>query len=142
MALKGLDHYNVACGDLDASRKFYKRALGMEEGARPAFDTPGAWLYCGGHPVVHLSPRRKRPSKTTGKFDHIAFFAEDLAGLLRRLKRRKVEHAVRIIPETDGNPASGGKQVFLWDPDGVKIELNFGPAERLPRGTPISDRLP
>ena len=142
MPINGIDHYNVACSDLDVSRKFYKGVLGMEEGSRPNFDAPGAWFYAGGHPIVHLSPRKMRPSKTTGRFDHIALFAEDLPKVLSRLKRKKVNHAVRIIPELEGNVASGGRQVFIWDPDGVKIELNFKAGERIPRGTKIADRVP
>ncbi len=142
MAVNGIDHYNIACADLDVSRKFYDKVLDMKEGSRPPFDTPGAWLYAGGHPILHLSPRKMRPTKTTGRFDHIALFAEDLPGVLRKMKRLKIEHAVRVIPEMKGNAASGGRQVFLWDPDGVKIELNFAAHERLPRGTKLADRVP
>ena len=113
MAVNGIDHYNIACADLDVSRKFYDKVLDMKEGSRPPFDTPGAWLYAGGHPILHLSPRKMRPTKTTGRFDHIALFAEDLPGVLRKMKRLKIEHAVRVIPEMEGNAASGGRQVFL-----------------------------
>lgn len=142
MSINGVDHYNIACADLDASCKFYDKALGMKPGSRPPFDTPGAWLYAGGHPILHLSPRKMRPTKTTGRFDHIALFADDLPGTLSRLKRNKIKHAVRLIPEMEGNVASGGRQVFLYDPDNIKIELNFKAGERVPRGTKIAPRIP
>lgn len=142
MAVSGIDHYNIACADLDVSRKFYDKVLDMKSGSRPAFDAPGAWLYAGGHPILHLSPRKMRAAKTTGRFDHIALSAQDLPGVLRKLKRLKIDHAVRVIPEMEGNVASGGRQVFLWDPDNVKIELNFAAHERLPRGTKLADRPP
>ena len=46
MTICGLDHFNVVTSDLEASRRFYVRVLGLREGARPPFDFPGAWLYC------------------------------------------------------------------------------------------------
>ena len=139
MPLEGLNHYNVAVADLEASRRFYTGVLGLVDGMRPPFETPGAWLYVGDEPVVHLSPAKRRPSKTTGRFDHIAFTASDLPGMVRRLKRKQVDFVVRKVPEMQGNPNAGGSQVFIKDPDGVVIEINFARGERIPRGTPIQE---
>ncbi|MBB3992290.1 VOC family protein, partial [Croceicoccus naphthovorans] len=49
-----LDHYNILTRKLDETVRFYERALGMRSGPRPPFDVPGAWLYRGDHPVVHV----------------------------------------------------------------------------------------
>ena len=63
----------------------------------------------------------KKKFKDTGRFDHIAFAASDIAGVRKRLKTKKVKFREQIIPRT------GGQQIFLYDPDGVGVELNFPP---------------
>jgi hypothetical protein len=81
---------------------------------------------------VHLlGPRKPRQGivvrgtrkkfKDTGRFDHIAFAASNYAGVRRKLKTRKVKFRENIVPRT------GAMQIFLYDPDGVGVELNFPP---------------
>ncbi len=60
----------------------------------------------------------------TGRFDHIAFAASDLAGVRKRLQDKNVKFREQIVPRT------GAAQIFLYDPDGVGVELNF-PAEEV-----------
>jgi hypothetical protein len=59
----------------------------------------------------------------TGRFDHIAFAASDLPGVRNRLESKKVKFREHIVPRT------GAAQIFLYDPDGVGVELNFPPEE-------------
>ena len=63
MALRSLDHVTVNCADLDRSRAFYSQALGLTDGKRPNFAFPGAWLYVGDRPVVHLVGGRDGPPR-------------------------------------------------------------------------------
>ena len=131
MAIDGLDHITVNASDLDASRRFYVEVLGLRDGDRPAFDVPGAWLYAGDRPIVHLVGvhlvgERDRKATTTGSFDHYAFQAADLAGVIGRLKAAGIAYDLFTVP------GLGRKQVFVEDPDGVKIELNFGADEAIP----------
>jgi catechol 2,3-dioxygenase-like lactoylglutathione lyase family enzyme len=128
MAIDGLDHITVNAGDLDASRRFYVDVLGLHDGDRPAFDVPGIWLYAGGHPIVHLVGERERKAANTGAFDHYAFEAADLSGVIARLKSSGIAYELFTVP------GLGRKQVFVEDPDGVKIELNFGADEAVPDG--------
>ncbi len=120
MALTSLDHITVHCADLARSRAFYVDVLGMTDGARPAFNSPGAWLYLGGKPVVHLvAGVNKGDVKGSASLDHIAFDATDLDGTRKRLSTME-------IPFTEmGVPGGALYQVFLHDPDGIKVELNF-----------------
>jgi catechol 2,3-dioxygenase-like lactoylglutathione lyase family enzyme len=90
----------------------------MTDGDRPDFPFPGAWLYLGGRPVVHLVGRA-RSAASTGSFDHVAFEADDF----EMVRGRLVEHGVEFA-ENDV-PAFNIKQLFFPDPDGVSIELNF-----------------
>ena len=62
MAIKGLDHITVNVAELDASRRFYVDVLGLREGERPPFDSPGAWLYAGDRPIVHLVAVEEGPT--------------------------------------------------------------------------------
>ena len=58
MAITTLDHYTINTLDLDATIRFYVEVMGFENGERPAFSFPGAWLYCEGQPIVHSDRRQ------------------------------------------------------------------------------------
>jgi catechol 2,3-dioxygenase-like lactoylglutathione lyase family enzyme len=118
MPLSRLDHVTVLCSDLARSRAFYVKALGLADGERPPFDFPGAWLYVGERPVVHLIGGRNEGTKGTGSFDHVAFAATDLDGTRKRLKDAHVDFREARVP---GRPLH---QLFVIDPDGVMIEIN------------------
>ena len=132
MPLGVLQHYTIEPSDLERTKDFYCDVLGLENGDRPPLGFPGYWLYSGGVPTVHLlGPRVPRDGivvrgtekkfEDTGRFDHIAFAATDIDGVRARLQKRNVTYREQTIPRT------GGQQVFLYDPDGVGVELNFPP---------------
>ncbi|OJU91469.1 MAG: glyoxalase [Burkholderiales bacterium 66-5] len=142
MPIRRLAHFSVRTTSMDASRSFYMDVLGFKEGFRPAFNFPGAWLYLGGdeadYGVVHIirvdpsDPRGltaylgdKSASSLSGggAVDHVAFLATDLAGMRQRLKRAALEYRERTVPDL------GLHQVFVEDPSGITIELNFPAAE-------------
>lgn len=117
-----LDHFTVRCRprDLDEMRAFYVGLLGLVEGPRPDFSFPGHWLYSEGHPVVHLAGSLdSRPASGTGPLDHIAFSGRLLDGFRQLLMDRKVVFEERPVPGFDLH------QVFLRDPQGLRIELTF-----------------
>jgi catechol 2,3-dioxygenase-like lactoylglutathione lyase family enzyme len=132
MALTTLEHYLVLTSDLEATRDFYRDALGMAEGARPPLGFPGYWMYLDATPVIHIAEwstytahsKAKdipvtAPAVGTGAFDHVAFNAADFSGVLARLDRHGVTPA-RNLAST-----SGLRQLFIFDPNGIKIEINF-----------------
>ena len=117
-----LDHFTVRCRpqELDDLRDFYVGVLGLVDGARPDFSFPGHWLYSEGRPIVHLAATLDtRPGRETGALDHIAFSCRGLDEAVRRLKEMKIAFEERPVP---GFPLH---QVFLSDPQGLKIELTF-----------------
>ena len=116
--LEHVDHVTIRAADLDASVAFYEDVLGLTRGDRPPFGFPGAWLYLGDHPVVHLIGGRGG-GPGTGAIDHVAFQAADLAGTRARLADLGVAFEERTVP------GQGLVQLFVRDPDGVRIELNF-----------------
>ena len=132
MALTGMEHYLVLTSDLTATRDFYRDALGLEEGFRPPLDFPGYWMYIGATPVIHIAEWRtytahstgkdipvSAPAASTGAFDHVAFNAADFAAVSARLERHGVTPARNLVSK------SGMRQLFVFDPNGVKIEINF-----------------
>jgi catechol 2,3-dioxygenase-like lactoylglutathione lyase family enzyme len=130
MPLGTLQHFTIEPQNLERSRDFYVDVLGLEVGDRPPLDFPGYWLYSGGVATVHLMGTRKpregivvrgteKTFEDTGRFDHIAFAATDVASVRERLRSKGVKFRESIVPRT------GDTQFFLYDPDGVGVELNF-----------------
>ena len=139
-----LNHFSIRTTDLEASRRFYAGVLGLSVGPRPDFPFPGLWMYRGDHAdvanaVVHLigidrndpnglkqylGERNETSLAGSGAVDHIAFFADGLAGMLAQLERQGVACRERTVPSI------GLHQLFLEDPSGVVIELNYPAAEK------------
>jgi hypothetical protein len=55
----------------------------------------------------------------TGTIDHLAFVAQDVEGMRARFRSAGVEVRERTVPSMSLH------QMFLEDPNGVTIELNF-----------------
>jgi hypothetical protein len=71
------------------------------------------------------------PSQLTrgsGAVDHIAFRCTGLAGVLERLRAEGASFTQRMVSD------QGLYQLFLFDPNGVKIELNFSNDEAVALG--------
>ena len=120
MTIQRLDHLTIRTRDVARSVQFYRRVLGLTPGYRPAFPGfPGAWLYCDARPVVHLL-LDERSVQASGCVDHIAFAGADLPGFRKKLAELGI--AYREIP-----PAGDvvRHQVFVEDPNGVAVEVNF-----------------
>jgi catechol 2,3-dioxygenase-like lactoylglutathione lyase family enzyme len=119
MPALSLDHWNVYCKDLKATVRFYERYVGLHDGDRPPFPVPGAWLYAGEKPILHLVSETGRKDHGSGAIDHVAINCADIRGTIDQIKKDKIPFEVRKVP------ARPLQQVFLHDPDGVMIELNF-----------------
>jgi catechol 2,3-dioxygenase-like lactoylglutathione lyase family enzyme len=124
MAVAGMNHFTVLTDDVDNTVRFYGELLGLEPGPRPTLNFPGAWLYAGGQPILHVVGGRPRSELKAGVIDHMAFSGRDLAATLSELKARGIEHNCRQQIDT------GLWQVFFLDPNGAKIELDFAATER------------
>lgn len=122
MPVASLQHVNIHCQDVDRTRDFYVRILGLRVGDRPPVASVGYWLYLGQHPVIHLVQRAEDASPSgaaTGAIDHVAFQGTDLEATRQALKAAGLVFREAIVPQ------DGTVQIFVHDPDGVKIELNF-----------------
>lgn len=151
MPIQRLDHLAVRTPDLAASLQFYTKIMGFEAGFRPPFDFPGYWLYNGNpypasNGVVHLigidpdnpdglskylGDRDPESALGTGFIDHIAYAATGVDDMRARLKEHNLPWREREVPSLKI------LQLFLEDPSGVTIELNYpaseGPARQAPQ---------
>lgn len=137
MPLSHLEHYLIQAEDLEATKDWYVRVLGMREGPHPDFGFPVYWLYLGERDVLHMTQggakvteQRKRylgqeseATRGSGVIDHVAFRATGLPDMLEHLRHLGVDFKERQVDD------QGLYQLFLLDPNGVKVELNFAAAE-------------
>ena len=121
MQVLALDHINIAGPRplLERCRAFYVDVLGLTEGHRPPFRRHGFWLYAGERPIVHLTEGAETPAEPTGAFNHFALQCEGLEPAKARLEELGIPYEVANVPLTRST------QLFVTDPAGVGLELNF-----------------
>lgn len=128
--LIALEHCTIRTSKLFETRQFFEDILGLKEGLRPPLKMAGFWLYLDKTPVVHLMEIGSRYNRDlfdqplqqeegSGALDHIAFRGQDLDAFLKKCERFKIPYRRASIPEI------GLEQVFVKDPNGIVLELNF-----------------
>jgi catechol 2,3-dioxygenase-like lactoylglutathione lyase family enzyme len=137
MPLSHIEHFLIQTADLAKTRDWYVKVLGMEVGPSPDFKFPVVWLYLGGKDVLHLTEggantsenRRKylgqqsEALRGSGVVDHVAFRCTGLPEMMEHLTRLGVPFTKRMVND------QGLFQLFLMDPNDVKVELNFANSE-------------
>lgn len=138
MAIKTFEHVLILSEDVEKTKNFYVNLLGLEAGFRPDFPFKGYWLYLKSNKeaaCIHLAMRKQDTGQDyyigkkddvksgSGAIDHVAFNAEDIDGMKAKLEKSSMEYTHRKIPNF---PL---EQLFIMDPDGVKVELNYATSE-------------
>ena len=102
-------------------RDFYCDVVGLREGFRPAFVRFGFWLYIEDNDVLHLITPKEGDGRSPQKssFDHIAFKTAHYQDVLTKLKSLSIPFEEKPIPGMTSH------QIFLRDPAGNRVELNF-----------------
>ena len=137
MTVRSLDHVLVLSDDIEGTREFYCQAVGLRVGDRPLLEFPGYWLYGGADgesACLHIAERRSYAAHAAGlglrvpgrdpgvgPVDHVAFSAGDYGGVVERLERCGVAAVTNAVP-------GGPRQVFIEDPNGVRVEINVSSA--------------
>jgi catechol 2,3-dioxygenase-like lactoylglutathione lyase family enzyme len=120
MPVTGLNHVNIRTTDVAGSAKFYVDVFDFDYRQGPVvMGNQSNWLFDkSGDPIIHLR-LLEAGSTSTGPIDHVALSCTGKAEILSRLEARQIKFAVAdsLIP--------GVTQVFLTDPHGVPLELNF-----------------
>jgi catechol 2,3-dioxygenase-like lactoylglutathione lyase family enzyme len=140
MRIGKIEHYNIRTEKLADTVRFYTEVLGFTNGKRPGNPKPntGAWLYNDeGVPVVHVTAiDRNDPERLkwvneylghrdldslngSGSIDHVAFSGVGYDEVLARCRTLNVAARERLVE------ALSLRQLFVTDPNGISIELNF-----------------
>ena len=145
MPLSHMEHFLLQTEDIEATKDWYVKVLGLRVGPCPDFKFPVYWLYLGDSDVLHIttggknvSDNRKKyvgqesdASRGTGVIDHIAFRATGLEAMIEQFNHNSVAFKERQVDD------QGLYQLFLFDPNGVKVELNFANSEAKNRKAPV-----
>ncbi len=132
MPLEKLEHYLVMTDDIDATRDFYRDVIGLQEGYRADLGFPGYWLYLDDTPVIHIaewqtytahSNKLGIPVTTRGNstaaLDHIAFNGTDAQTMITHLETMNIPYHRNDVV------VANLVQLFITDPNGIKLELNY-----------------
>jgi catechol 2,3-dioxygenase-like lactoylglutathione lyase family enzyme len=130
MGVGSLEHVLVLADDIERTRDWYCRVVGLSVGDRPPLAFPGYWLYADGTACVHIAERRAYAAHAAGlglvvperdpgvgPVDHVAFTTGDWDELVARLERCGVGAVTNAVP-------GGPRQAFVEDPNGVRVEIS------------------
>ncbi len=137
MPLHQLQHFLIQTKSIEDTKNWYIDVLGMREGPHIDFKFPVAWLYIGDNDVLHLTEgggsvgenrkqylgQQSEATYGTGVVDHVAFRATGLEEMISHLEAKEIAFTKRKVSD------AGLFQLFLLDPNGVKVELNFENAD-------------
>ena len=119
--LDSLDHITVITKDLKKTKDFYVNILGMNiDYDRPPFKFDGIWLSLNKRAVVHVVVKEEHiiDENLLPTLDHVAFRAKDMKNIKLNLKKNSISYEEKVTPD---NKIS---QIFLKDPNGIKIEIS------------------
>ena len=130
MRVNTLDHINVMTFDLAGTARFYAEVFGLVQRDPPPGLDPGMvqWMFDeSGRPIVHITrpgallgeETRGEIPRDTGTVHHLAFDCSGFAAMQARLEALGLEHRANHVSSIDL------KQLFVRDPNGLLIELNF-----------------
>jgi catechol 2,3-dioxygenase-like lactoylglutathione lyase family enzyme len=125
MRVNRIDHFNLRTSQLEETCAFYETLLELRRGRAAGMDQGrNAWMYDGeDRPIVHINMPRDNEQELdggdTGKLHHVALDCHGYDEMMKRIEDLGVRHETNFIEEI------GLRQVFLYDPNGVRLELNF-----------------
>lgn len=133
MRVDALDHVNLRTPDVQGTARFFAEVLGLAITPSPGSSDPdqALWICDGeGRAVIHLArPDIAYPWEAdggvpasppgTGRLHHVAFRCSGYAAMCERLG------ALGIDVHANDIPSLPLRQLFVTDPNGVMLELNF-----------------
>ncbi len=128
MAVSGMNHFTILTDDVPRTVDFYRDAVGLEPGPRPDLGFPGR---------VDVRGRTRRSCTSSAD-------AREGAAQARRHRPHGVLRAAASPTRSRGSTGwasntriaaqagTGIWQVFFFDPNGARVELDFAPSEAEP----------
>jgi catechol 2,3-dioxygenase-like lactoylglutathione lyase family enzyme len=128
MRATGFTHVSIGARDLEESVRFYEDFFGMEEVPAPDFTGPVRWLRVGD---LQLHPFQDESSAPIGH--HFALDVDDFGAAFKKAPETEARvkggnySTIRELPD-------GSVQMYLRDPAGNLVEVNWRNANTLDRG--------
>lgn len=132
MQVAAIDHVNIRTPDVVGTARFFADVLAMTVMPSPAHADPrkAAWICdAGGRAVVHLAApdmlypwEESEPAEAprgSGRLHHVALCCTGYPAMVERLTGRSVSFEVSDVPQV------GLRQLFVAEPNGILLELNF-----------------
>ncbi|MEM8836511.1 MAG: glyoxalase [Pseudomonadota bacterium] len=124
ISISGLAHIAVKTARPVETAGFYRDVLGFEDAPRPPFKFPGFWMRprtSSQEAIFHFISIDEDPNglNGTGAVDHIALGAAGFQTMKERLSHFGLAFRERAVPDM------ALWQIFVYDPNGILIELNF-----------------
>ena len=121
------NHVSVSASDLEASVRFYEEVFGLERIPTPNFGSPTCWLRVGDL-QLHLFQQTGEPPAR----HHFALTVKDFETVYRKAEQMGVFDETIAVGHIRELP-DGSVQMYLRDPDGNLVEVDFPDASRLNR---------
>jgi lactoylglutathione lyase len=139
----GVSHFGIQVADLDRSVAFYEQLLGLELVTRwvrdqqyiqelvgypgvelnvAVFRLPGSDAFLEILEYRNVDRKAVDPATANPGTAHLCLYVRDLESLHERLLAAGTRF-VSGIKSPNVGPNSGGKVVYMLDPDGIRIEL-------------------
>lgn len=122
-----VNHVALRISDVDKSREFYEKVVGLKKIPRPDIKIPGEWYQLGDN-ALHLigGDRRRDGIDPTGP--HIAVQVENLEESKKMLDEMGIKYLdaavmMKNMKLSDEQMKMVGRQVWVADPDGNVLEL-------------------
>lgn len=125
--VRRIDHINIRTEHMEQSAAFYERLLGLRPTIPPGMP-PGVvaiWLRDDSdYPLIHLNaPPNDEPNRSstsdTGRLHHVAFDCEGHDIITATLEAMGAAYECNLVDSI------GLRQIFVLDPNGLRLELNF-----------------
>jgi len=119
-----INHVAINVTDVDKSREFYEKVIGLKKIPRPKISIPGEWYGIGENAIHLIGGQRHAGIDPTGP--HIAVEVEDFEATKAALDEMGVPYfdggqmLAKLPPEAK---KMVGQQVWVQVPDGNVIEL-------------------
>ena len=123
MDIKLLEHVNLRTADIHRLEEWYCQVLGLKPGYRPPFKSTGRWLYAGNIPMIHLLEVKDQKLCDDPTIEHFAMSVSGLKDFLQTLEEMSISYRTVRLPEVRVF------QIYITDPDGNNMHLDFSPEE-------------
>ncbi|TXD75593.1 VOC family protein [Algoriphagus ratkowskyi] len=119
-----VNHIAVHVSNLNSSKEFYQKIVGLEEIEEPFKDNLHAWYDIGGGAALHIIEAANVPTQIS-KVNHLCFSMKDMDSFIKTLENTDypyeswVGEKGKITVRVDGI-----RQIYIQDPDGMWLEIN------------------